>query len=162
MREFNSLLRTSRTGMAVGALALGGLAAGLGSMGGVVGGALGASAAFALGTTGVIGCGGGLGYLGLTKSPKDFRAILLGFGGLVIGGVAGGVLGRYGGEALRQLAGGHGGLAGATAGMISAAPVGMLVGGVLHIRKNLKEHPELYPNLLKAKTDASQAENPKK
>lgn len=150
MKEFKNLFKSSRAGMAIGALTLGGLAAGLGAMGGVVGGVVGATAAFTLGTAGVIGGGGGLGYLGITKGPQDVRALFYGFGGLVVGGVVGGLLGHYGGGALGALAGVHGGLAGATAGIISAAPVGALIGGVVHARTNLKEHGDQYPNLLKA------------
>ncbi|MBX3168693.1 MAG: hypothetical protein KF760_14855 [Candidatus Eremiobacteraeota bacterium] len=161
MKEFWTLLRSSRPGMLVGALAFGGVAAGLGAVSGAVGGMVGTTASLALGTAGGIGGGAGLGYLGLTRAPRDIRAFLLGFGGLVVGGCAGGMLARHAGAALNALAGIHGGLAGAAAGLIAAGPVGAVIGSVVQARKNLKEHPELYPNLLKAKTEAAKEENPK-
>ena len=87
MKEAKQLFKSSRAGMAVGAIALGGAAAALGAMGGVVGGVVGATAAFTLGTAGAIVGGGGLGYLGISKGPQDVRALFYGVGGLVVGGV---------------------------------------------------------------------------
>lgn len=110
-------------------------------MGGVVGGVIGASAAFTLGTVESMEVAAAR-YLGITKGPQDVRALLPDSAAWWSAAWSAVCSATTAAAPSALWPGVHGGLAGATAGIISAAPVGALIGGVIHARSNLKEHAD--------------------